>query len=162
MWTYLFSLSYISYNNYILLFDTTSDVQISGLEISAVRTWDQLSVRIISWEPSFQIILFSSSIIQGTWNDVDNSVRQIQRLIEFFSNSNHILHNLPRLLRLSNDELLDLLELMDSEDTPVVFTMSTSFFSETCWSSTIFNWKTAFFNPLISVHRWYWLFRSCN
>ncbi len=36
----------------------------------------------------------------------------------------------PRLLWLADNELFDLLELMDSEDTPGVLAMSTSLFSE--------------------------------
>lgn len=51
---------------------------------------------------------------------------------------------------------------MDSEDTPVVFSVGTSFLSETCGNTTIFDREVGLFDPFVSVHGRDWLFRSGN
>lgn len=70
--------------------------------------------------------------------------------------------NFPWVFWFAEDELFDFFKLMDSEDTPVVFSMSSGLFSEAGRDTTILDWETGFFNPFTSVHGWDWLFRSSN
>ncbi len=58
----------------------------------------------------------------------------------------------PRVFGLAKDKLLDFFELMDSENTPVVFSMGSSFLSETGGDATVLNWKVGLFDPFTSVH----------
>ena len=51
---------------------------------------------------------------------------------------------------------------MDSEYTPVVFSVGSSFFSETSGDTTVLNWETGFLNPFTSVHGRNGLFRSSD
>ena len=51
---------------------------------------------------------------------------------------------------------------MDSENTPVVLSMGSGFFSEASGNTTVLDWETGFLNPFTSVHGRDWLFRSGN
>lgn len=68
----------------------------------------------------------------------------------------------PRLFGFAKNELFDFLELMDSENTPVVLSMSTGFFSEACGDTSVLDWEVGLFDPFAPVHGGDWLFRSSN
>ena len=68
----------------------------------------------------------------------------------------------PRIFRLCQNKLLDFLKLMDSKNTPSIFSMSSCFFSETSRSSCILNWQRFFFNPFTSMKSRNRLLRCCN
>ena len=55
---------------------------------------------------------------QSATDNAYHAVRQTERLVELLGCSDHLIERLPRLLRLSQQELLNLFELMDAEDSP--------------------------------------------
>lgn len=67
---------------------------------------------------------------QRSANNGNDLVRQSQALVKLFARSQHVLKRLPALFRVSDDELLDLLKLVDTEDAPRVFAVRTGFFTE--------------------------------
>ena len=147
---------------YIFLFTPASNTKVSWLEISAVRAWYKLSIGIVSREPCLEVIFLGSSVIQSSRHDGYDFIREIQRLIELLRMLYHLLEHLPWFLRLCDAKLFNLLELMDSENTPSIFAMSSSFLSKARWAATIFNWQSSFFYPFSSVHGRNWLFWSSN
>ena len=52
-------------------------------------------------------------------------------LIKFFRNTHHFFMHFPRFVSISDDELFNLFELMDTEDSPSFFSVGSSFLSET-------------------------------
>lgn len=151
IWTYFFYLFWIILIYYICFFSSTPDFKISCLEICTVGARYKLSVCIITWEPGFQIIFFGCSIVQSSGYNVDNLIREFKRSHELFGCSNHLLMHCPRILWPCQNKLFNFFELMDSENTPSIFSMCTSFFSETCRCSSISYWQGLLVNPLFSV-----------
>ena len=151
IWTYFFYLFWIILIYYICFFSSTPDFKISCLEICTVRARYKLSVCIITWEPGFQIIFFGCSIVQSSGDNVDNLIREFKRSHELFGCSNHLLMHCPRILWPCQNKLFNFFKLMDSENTPSIFSMCTSFFSETCRCSSISYWQGLLVNPLFSV-----------
>lgn len=90
------------------LLDTVADLQGARLVVKAVGAGHKLLVLLLEWEPGLQIVLFRGSIVQGTGNDSHNVVRELQGLVELLGSGHHVLECLPRVLRLGQDELLNL------------------------------------------------------
>ena len=84
------------------------------------------------------------------------------RLVEIASSLDHLFVFLPRLVRVGDAELFDLLELMDTEDTPSVSAVGTSFFSEASRVTTIAQRQVLAFNDAVQVEGAERLFRSGN
>jgi hypothetical protein len=122
------------------------------LEVCTIGARYQFSVSVVSWEPGFQIVFLGCSIVKSARNDVNDSVRKVKSLIKLFRQGNHFFMNFPRVFGLAKDKLLDFFKLMDSENTPVVFSMGSSFLSETGGNATVLNWKAGLFDPFASVH----------
>lgn len=112
------------------LLDAATDLQVARLVVSAVGARNQLLVGTLEGEPSLQIILLGSSVVQGSRDDRDNAVGETQGLVEVFRVLDHVVKHLPGLLGLSQTELLNLLELVDTEDTPGVATSSSGLLAE--------------------------------
>lgn len=110
--------------------DSISHLKAARLVVRTVGAGYQFSVGIISWEPGLKIVLLGSSIIQLTCTDEDDSIRETKRLHEGFRYFDHSPMLGNGLFRFTDHKLLNLLKLMDPEDTPCVLTMSTSLLSE--------------------------------
>lgn len=130
----------INQNAYVFWAATISDIEVSGLVVEAVWTWDKLSVSVITWEPSLKIVFLGSGVVQSSWNDANNLVRQFQTLVELLSNLDHFVMCCPWIFWLANYELLNLFELMNSEDTPVILSVGTCLLSEARAEASIFVW----------------------
>ena len=98
--------------------------------ISAVGARDELSPVVVAGEPGFEIVLGSSSIVELSRNDIHNSVRKFKGLIESFGSLDDLLEFVPGFLGFAVNELLYLLELMDTENTPDITTVRACFLSE--------------------------------
>ena len=144
------------------IFVSDSNTKASWLIVRAIWTWHKLTISFISWEPCFQIIFHCSSIIQCSWNNLDNLIWKLQWFIKFFRCCYHFFQFVPRVLRLAKNELFNLLKLMDSENTPYISTVRSSLLSETWWVTCISKWQISWFYPFISMHSWNWLFWSCD
>ena len=125
----------------ILLFRSTPNFSSPRLIISTIRTTHQFPISPISRKPPFQIILLSSSIIQFTRNNNHHSIRDPQRLIKLFSHSYHLIMHFPRFFWSRNTKLFYFLKLMNTENSPIIFSMSSCLFSETRRISSISNWE---------------------
>jgi hypothetical protein len=120
---------------HILLLDLSlglgakSNFQGSALVIGAVRAGDQLLVLALEGEPGLEIVLLGGGVVQSTRDDGHDTVWNAKGLVEFLGVGDHVVKLLPGLLWVSEDELLDLLELMDTENTPSITAVRTSFSS---------------------------------
>ena len=112
-------------------------LQSTGLIISAVRARDKFSPVVVAGEPGFEIVLGSSGIVELSRDDVHNSVRTLEGLIERFGSLDDLLEFLPRVLGFAVNELLDLLELMDTENTPDIATMRACFLSKASGDTSV-------------------------
>lgn len=110
--------------------DAAADLEVARLVVSAVGARDQLLVGALEGEPGLQIVLLGSSVIQGSRDDRDNTVGETQGLVKLFRVLDHVVKHLPGLLGLSQAELLNLLELVDTENTPGVTASSTGLLAE--------------------------------
>lgn len=112
-------------------------VQSTGLVISAVGARDKFSPVVVAGEPGFEIVLGSSGIVELSRDDVHNSVRKLKGLIESFRSLDDLLEFVPGFLGFAVNELLDLLELMDTENTPDITTMRACFLSEASGDTSV-------------------------
>jgi len=135
------------------LLDSATDLQVARLVVSAVGARDQLLVSTLEGEPGLQIILLGGSVVQSSRDDRDNTVRKTQGLVEVLRVLNHVVKHLPRLLRLSQAELLNLLKLVHTENTPGVATSSTGLLTETGRVTSILDRELllGLLEPLVSV-----------
>jgi len=83
-------------------------------------------------------------------------------LIETFRGLNDIFKFFPGLLRLAVNELLDLFELMDAENTPDISTMRASFLSEASRDTSVMLRELSRLNPFLHVHSRNRLFGSSS
>lgn len=162
IWTYFFSLDYNKLKFYVRFFVSASYFKVSSLEIRAVRARNKLSIGIVSWEPCFKIILFGSCIIKSSGNNINNLVGQLERSHKLFRSGNHFFMQCPRVFWLGQNKLLNLFELMNSENSPGVFTMGSCLLSETCGSSCVPDRKRLLLDPFLSMISRNRLFRSSN
>lgn len=112
------------------LLNSATDLEVTGLVVSAVRARDQLLIGTLEREPGLQIVLLGSSVVEGPRDDRNNTVRETERLVKVLRVLNHVVKHLPRLLRLSQTELLNLLELVDTENTPGIAAVGTGLLTE--------------------------------
>ena len=99
--------------------------------IGTVAARDQLLVLSLHGEPCLEVVLDRSGIVQSSRNDLRDSVGETERLVERLGVFEHVLEHGRGVFRLGDAELLNLLELMHSEDTPSIPSVGTGFLSET-------------------------------
>lgn len=99
-----------------LLLDSEPYLKIPGLVVSAVGARDKLLVLALKGKPCLQVVFLGGSIVQGTRHNRNDLIRQAQRLVEGLRGFDHGVEHLPGLLRFREDKLLNLLELVDTED----------------------------------------------
>jgi hypothetical protein len=133
------------------LLEAQTDVERTRLVVGTVRARDELLVLSLEGEPGLEVVLDRGSVVEGTRNNVDNTVGDLERLVELASNVDHRVEQGGRLLGVTEDELglsgawswrhlgraascsthlLNLLELVDTEDTPGVTAVRASLFPE--------------------------------
>mmetsp|Transcript_2984 Transcript_2984/g.5868 ORF Transcript_2984/g.5868 Transcript_2984/m.5868 type:complete len:232 (+) Transcript_2984:309-1004(+) len=95
-----------------------ADFQGAGLEIRCVGAGHQLPIPVIPWKPGLEVILHRGRVIQSSGHDVNHPVGQLQGLVEFLRQFDHILVDGRGLLGGCQYELLHLLELVNSKEPP--------------------------------------------
>jgi hypothetical protein len=90
------------------LLNTKTDLQRTRLVVEAVRARHELLILLLEWEPSLQVVLLGSGVVQCPGNDSRDVVGELQGLVELLGSGHHVLEGLPRILRLGQDKLLDL------------------------------------------------------
>lgn len=146
----------------LLTGSTEANLHAAGLEVRAVRARNELAVVTHTREVALNVVLLGSGGVQLSRNDVDDLVREAQRLVELLGNAQKGLVHLPRLLGRGDDELLNLLELMHTEDTPGITTMSASLLTEASRVTGITDGKNLRVQPLSKMHGSNRLLRSSN
>lgn len=100
--------------------------------VGTVRARDQFLVLSLVREPSLQIIFNSGSVVETARDNVDQTIRDAERLIELARVGDHGVKLGWGSLGFADDKLFNFLELVNSEDTPSVPTVRTGLLSETC------------------------------
>lgn len=128
--------------------------------VRAVRARDQLLIRALEREPCLQIILLTRCQVQRSRYDGHDAVRDLQALIELFRSANHRVERVPALLRLGDAELLDLLELVHTEDAPHISSGGSCLFAETGGVAGVFDGELRLgrIEPFVGVVCGYGLF----
>ena len=143
---------------FTFVFDAVTDFETSGLEIGTVRAGNKFSIGFITWEPSFQIVLLTGSIIKFSRANRNNSVAESKGLHESFGVLNHYFVHLNRFFWFRHHKLFNLLKLMDPKDSPSFSTGCTSFLPKARRKSCKLLWKIFLIQPFPSVVSRNWLF----
>lgn len=78
-------------------------------------------------------------VVQSARDNADDLVGEAKALVELLRSTDHLVEELPALLGLAEDELLDLLELVDTEDTPGIAAVASGLFPEARAVSGVLN-----------------------
>ena len=108
------------------------DTELPRLEVKAVRARHKLTVRAITREPALDVILLGCGVVQLARNHENNTEWKTKCAKELASVVDHLVVDLVAFTTMwaCDAELFDLLELVDTEDTPVILARSTSLLSE--------------------------------
>ena len=139
-----------------------TDLESAGLIVRAVRAGDKLLVLALVWEPGLKIVLLGGSVVEGAGNDLNNTVWDTEGLVELFRVSDHLLEGLPGLLWIGEDELLDLLELVDTENSPCVASVGAGLSAVAGGEAGVLDWELLWHDPLVCVESRDWLLRGGN
>ena len=99
----------------VATFFTTLDVEAPRLPISAVRARHDLLVLLGARHPGLHIVFLGCDYAQVACADVHHLIRKLKALEELFSILYQLLMELPALFRDTIDYLLDLRELVNTE-----------------------------------------------
>lgn len=121
------------------------------LIVRTIRNWDQFTILFLRWIPTFKIEFSDCSVIKFSWNNINDLIWNLKRLIKLLADLKHSLHLIIALLRMTNDKLFNFLKLMNSKKSMNIFSMCTCLFSETRWVSTHFYRKLFRLNYLTFV-----------
>jgi hypothetical protein len=91
-----------------LFLDSIPHLQLPCLVVCAVATRDELLVLALEWEPRLKVILLGCGIVEGARDNCHHLIRQLQRLVEFLCNADHVVELFPRLVGFAEDKLLNL------------------------------------------------------
>ena len=118
----------------VFLLSTTSlaeaDVETAGLVVGAVGAGDKLAVLLGAGEPAFEIVLGGGGVVEGAGDDGDDAVGEAELLVPLLRGGDHALEFFPALVGLDDAELLDLLELVDTEDAEGITAVAASLLAE--------------------------------
>lgn len=145
-----------------LLLATKPYLQVSGLVVSAVGARHELLELALEWEPCLQVELLGSRVVEGARDNGNDLVRQAERLVESLGDTDHLVEHLPGLLGVSEHKLLDLGELVDTEDTPGIATVCTCLSPVAGGVTTVLQGQVRLQKPLISVEGGDGLLRGGN
>lgn len=143
-----------------LLLDTIPNLKCTALVIRAVGARDKLLILSLEREPSLEVILLGGCIVQPPGHNGDYPVRETQALVECLGIGDHLIKRLPGLLRIRQEELLDLLELMNTENTPCIPTVASGFSPVAGRVTGIFNRNVLRSEPFVGVKSRNGLFRG--
>src|SRR4051812_31100817 len=92
-----------------------TDLQPASLEVGRVRAGGDLAVALLAREPRLDVVLPGGRRTEIAGGNVDDAVREPDRLDELLLDREQPFVLAPRLFRSAVDEHLDLVELMDAE-----------------------------------------------
>src|SRR5699024_11651183 len=124
----------------LTVFITVASLQTTRLESSAVRGRSQLTVSILSRDPSLGIKLAGSRSTQVTAGNVDDSIVQVHRIEHLALHGQQLLMLLLGVFRLAIGEHFNLVELVDAQNAAGILTVGTSFTTETRRPASVLNW----------------------
>lgn len=139
-----------------------TDLKTTGLVVETIRARDKLLVLSLEREPGLEIVLLGGGVVESSRDDRDDAVWKAEGLVEGFRGGNHFVKGFPRMLRVGNDELLDLLELMHTEDSPCISSVRTGFTTIARRESGVGNWEVVLGEPFVGVEARDGLFRGGN
>jgi hypothetical protein len=116
-----------------------------------LRARDELLEFTLVGEPSLEIELLGGGVVESARDDGDDAVWDAEGLVESLGVGDHVLEHLPRLLGLGNAELLDLGELVDTEDTPDILAVSTGLLAEAGGITSVLQGEVLGLEPLVAV-----------
>ena len=93
-----------------------ADPEPPGLVVEAVGAGDQLPEGAGAREPGFQVELLGGGVVEGSGDDADDPVGDVEHLTEGLGVAHHLVQGLPGLVVVwrSYHKLLNLLKLVDS------------------------------------------------
>ncbi|KAI6776833.1 hypothetical protein HG530_000778 [Fusarium avenaceum] len=138
-------------NDLLALLGAVANLELSGLVVCAVGARNQLLIFLLEGEPSLQIVLLSSSIVESAGDDTHNLVGKAKGLVELLRVGHHLVELVPAVIGATKDELLDLLELMHTEYTPGITAVAASLLSEASTVTTVLDGELSGLDPLIGV-----------
>mmetsp|Transcript_4083 Transcript_4083/g.13209 ORF Transcript_4083/g.13209 Transcript_4083/m.13209 type:complete len:255 (+) Transcript_4083:1490-2254(+) len=99
-----------------------SHLEAARLVVGAVGAGDELAVRVRAGEPRLEVVLLGRRVVELARDDVDDLVRDAQRLVEVHRGLNHPLLLVPRRppLGRGDGKLLHLFKLVHAEDAELV------------------------------------------
>ena len=139
-----------------------TDLERAGLIVCAIRAGDELLVFALVWEPCLKIVFLGGSVVKGAGNNLNNTVWDTKGLVELLRVSDHLLEGLPGLLWIGENELLDLLELVDTENSPCVASVGASLSAVAGGESGVLDWELLRHDPLVCMESRDWLLRGGN
>ena len=115
-----------------LLRGALTNLQTTRLVIGAVGARHQLAVGARRWKPRLEIVLLRRGVVQLTAHNVDDLVRDVQRLVEGLRVTDEALHLFPARVALARDgdELFNLLKLVHAENTERIATVRANLLTE--------------------------------
>mmetsp|Transcript_14824 Transcript_14824/g.64165 ORF Transcript_14824/g.64165 Transcript_14824/m.64165 type:complete len:434 (-) Transcript_14824:246-1547(-) len=138
-----------------LLRGATANLKAAGLKVGAVGAGNELAPCLRGRKPRLEIVLLRRGVVQLAGNDVDDLVRDAEALVECLGVANHALHLLPALIavRAHCDKLLNLLELVHTEDTQGVATVRSSLLAKACGVAREANGQLLGLDPSLTEER---------
>mmetsp|Transcript_3106 Transcript_3106/g.6257 ORF Transcript_3106/g.6257 Transcript_3106/m.6257 type:complete len:446 (-) Transcript_3106:82-1419(-) len=123
------------------------------LKIRAIRTTNQLPVRLLSRKPRLQIVLLDRRVVERPGHDAYHPIRKPQTLVKLLGRVDHPVLLFRRLLEIVLDDakLLDLLELMHPENTPDIPSRTARLLPETRADPRVPQWERLLLDPLVPV-----------
>mmetsp|Transcript_7346 Transcript_7346/g.10780 ORF Transcript_7346/g.10780 Transcript_7346/m.10780 type:complete len:250 (+) Transcript_7346:348-1097(+) len=143
---------------------TTTGSNTTCLKVCTIGTRHKFPIRLLTGEPSFQIILFDSSIIQFTTDDTNNTISNSKRIIKFLGSCQHAFLFGLREFKVIHGQtkLFNLFKLMNTKDTTNVLSRRPRFLSETGRNTSISQGKLLLFDPFSFMIGTQGLFGSGN
>ena len=123
------------------------------LVVSAVGAGDELAVDAESREPRLNVVLLGGGVVEGARDDGNNAVGDLERLDEVLGSGDHLVESGPGLLGVAEDELLDLLELVDTEHAPRVLAVRAGLLAEARGDAGVEARQILALEPLTAVQR---------
>mmetsp|Transcript_13538 Transcript_13538/g.29418 ORF Transcript_13538/g.29418 Transcript_13538/m.29418 type:complete len:336 (-) Transcript_13538:55-1062(-) len=148
----------------IRLFLTAAGSHPTCLIVGTVGTTDELSVRLLTGEPRFQIVLLDGGVVQCPADDTYDTVWKAQTLVEFLGSINHSRLFLGTLLKIIHHDakLLNLFKLMHPEDTTNIPPGAPRLLTKTGGDARIPKRQCLIVNPLVLMIRTNRLFGRGN
>lgn len=128
-----------------------ANLELSGLVVCAVGARNKLLVFLLEGEPCLQVVLLGSSVVQRTCDDTHDLVRKSKGLVKFLGVGHHLVKLVPAVIGATEDELLNLLELVHAEHAPGITTVATGLLSETSAVTAVLNRELRGLDPLLGM-----------